>query len=61
MATYSESEDLINIGAYKAGSNKTIDFAISKIEKVNEFLVQTTDEKYDFQSEIAAPEAVFED
>ncbi len=61
MATYSESEDLINIGAYKAGSNKTIDFAISKIEKVNEFLVQTTDEKYDFQSEIAALEAVFED
>lgn len=61
MATYSESEDLINIGAYKAGSNKAIDFAISKIDKVNEFLVQTTDEKYDFQSEIAALEAVFEE
>ncbi len=61
MATYNESEDLINIGAYKAGSNKAIDFAISKIDKVNEFLVQATDEKYDFESEIAALEAVFEE
>lgn len=61
MATYNESEDLINIGAYKAGSNKSIDFAISKIDKVNEFLVQSTDEKYDFEAEIAALEAVFEE
>ena len=61
MATYNESEDLINIGAYKAGSNKSIDFAISKIDKVNEFLVQATDEKYDFEAEIAALEAVFEE
>ncbi|MCF0187854.1 MAG: FliI/YscN family ATPase, partial [Bacteroidaceae bacterium] len=28
MATYQEAEDLINIGAYKNGSNKNIDFAI---------------------------------
>ena len=32
LATYQEAEDLINIGAYKAGSNKNIDFAISKID-----------------------------
>ena len=38
MATYTEAEDLINIGAYKSGSNKNIDYAISKIDKVNEFL-----------------------
>lgn len=31
MATYTEAEDLINIGAYKSGSNKNIDYAISKI------------------------------
>ena len=31
LATYNEAEDLINIGAYKAGSNKNIDYAISKI------------------------------
>lgn len=40
LATYNEAEDLINIGAYKSGSNKNIDYAISKIDAVNEFLRQ---------------------
>ena len=29
LATYNEAEDLINIGAYKKGSNPNIDYAIS--------------------------------
>lgn len=49
MATYQEAEDLINIGAYKKGSNKNIDFAISKIDDVNEFLCQATDEKFQYE------------
>ena len=61
MATYAESEDLINIGAYKAGSNINIDYAISKIDKVNDFLIQATDEKMDYDEEIEALEAVFEE
>ncbi len=48
LATYQEAEDLINIGAYKAGSNKNIDFAISKIDAVNAFLCQSTEDKFDF-------------
>ena len=48
LATYQEAEDLINIGAYKAGSNPDIDFAIDKIRAVNAFLQQQTDEKYTF-------------
>ena len=36
MATYQEAEDY-NIGAYKPGSNKNIDYAVSKIDEVNEF------------------------
>ncbi|MDD6195228.1 MAG: flagellar protein export ATPase FliI [Lachnospiraceae bacterium] len=48
LATYQEAEDLINIGAYKAGSNKNIDFAISKIDLVNQFLEQSTEDKFDF-------------
>ena len=32
LATYRQSEDLINIGAYKAGSNPGIDHAIRKID-----------------------------
>ncbi len=41
-ATYHRAEDLINIGAYAAGSNKRIDKAIALIDSVNEFLIQPT-------------------
>ncbi len=44
LATYAEAEDLINIGAYMKGSNPQIDYAISKIEEVNQFLRQNFDE-----------------
>lgn len=44
LATYSEAEDLINIGAYAKGSNPKIDYAISKIEAINLFLRQNFDE-----------------
>jgi len=40
QATYQEAEDLINIGAYVAGSNADIDRAISKIASVRSFLRQ---------------------
>ena len=52
MATYSDAEDLINIGAYKKGSNPEIDFAIQKMPEVNRFLLQQTDEKFDFDEEV---------
>ena len=60
LATYAESEDLINIGAYKAGSNKNIDYAISKIDAVNEFLRQRTDEKFLFDEELQLLNQLFE-
>ncbi len=49
LATYRDAEDLINIGAYKAGSNKSIDYAISKIDAVNEFLLQDVDDRFSFE------------
>jgi flagellum-specific ATP synthase len=39
-ATYKEAEDLINIGAYVKGSNPRIDYAISMIEKIRDYLRQ---------------------
>lgn len=60
LATYQEAEDLINIGAYKRGSNKNIDYAIDKIDAVNEFLVQDTMEKFDFEEEEEMLAALFE-
>ena len=59
LATYQEAEDLINIGAYKKGSNKEIDFAIEKIDSVNAFLCQDIYEKYTFEEVVQALEQVF--
>lgn len=59
MAVYQESEDLINIGAYKSGSNEEIDYAIEKIAVVNAFLQQQTDEKFNFEEELELLNEIF--
>ncbi len=61
LATYNEAEDLINIGAYKSGSNPNIDYAIAKIDAVNAFLCQETDEKFDFETSVEMLGQLFED
>ncbi|MBQ9610651.1 MAG: flagellar protein export ATPase FliI [Lachnospiraceae bacterium] len=60
LATYNDAEDLINIGAYRSGSNPDIDYAISKIGKVNEFLRQDVDSKFLFDDEINMLTGIFE-
>jgi flagellum-specific ATP synthase len=40
LATYKDSEDLINIGAYVKGSNKKVDLAISYNDAIEKFLKQ---------------------
>ena len=44
MAVHRESEDLINIGAYVRGSNSKIDYAINKIDGINDFLQQDVED-----------------
>lgn len=44
LAVYRENEDLINIGAYKPGSNPKIDRAIAKRDAVTEILQQDIDD-----------------
>ena len=46
QALYNSNLDLISIGAYKAGTNPRLDEAISKIDKINGFLCQRTDESF---------------
>jgi flagellum-specific ATP synthase len=41
LATYRQSEDLINIGAYKTGSNPGIDYAVAHIVEMQSFMKQT--------------------
>ncbi|HCV44137.1 MAG TPA: flagellar protein export ATPase FliI [Bacteroidetes bacterium] len=50
VATYRESEDLINIGAYVKGSNPRIDQAIAAIQNIRTFLKQDADERVEFGS-----------
>ena len=59
LATYQEAEDLINIGAYKKGSNNNIDYAIEKIDGVNEFLLQETHDKFSFEEILDMMEQIF--
>lgn len=59
LATYNEAEDLINIGAYKSGSNPEIDYAISMIGQVNRFLQQEVDEKVSFEESVSRLEEMF--
>jgi flagellum-specific ATP synthase len=40
LAAYRDNEDLITIGAYRAGSNPTVDAAIAMREEINRFLRQ---------------------
>ena len=61
LATYRDAEDLINIGAYRAGSNPGIDFAIEKIEAVNAFLRQGTEEKFQFDDIVQKMRDIFEE
>ncbi len=49
MAAYEEARDLINIGAYRRGSNPEVDEAIEKMPRITEFLQQAVDEKADFE------------
>ena len=47
LAVYREAEDLINIGAYKPGSNPRIDKAVKIIDGINGFLRQKVDDPTD--------------
>ncbi len=52
LARYTEAEDLINIGAYVKGSNPKIDYSLTKIDQVNDFLKQGTFEKIKFEDTV---------
>jgi len=59
VTTYKKAEDLINIGAYKAGTNPKIDYAIKMIDKVNAYLRQNIDETYNYKESVRQLEELF--
>ena len=44
LATYRDAEELVNIGAYRPGSNPRIDRSLQMIEPIRDFLRQSIDE-----------------
>ncbi|MDP3024746.1 MAG: flagellar protein export ATPase FliI [candidate division Zixibacteria bacterium] len=61
LAAYKEAEDLINVGAYSAGSSPKVDYALSKMEKINAFLQQKIDEHSDFESSMNLLKEIFKE
>ena len=58
MAVYAEAEDLINVGAYHAGSNPAIDEAIARHQPIEDFLIQAVDERSELSATYAAMEKI---
>lgn len=60
LATYRQAEDMINIGAYKAGSNPKIDYAVAKMEQMIAYLKQDVGDEVNYEESIAALARIFE-
>jgi len=60
MATYRQSEDLINIGAYKAGSNPGIDRAIRKIDAMIAYQKQAVADPATLADSVDGLQQIFE-
>jgi flagellum-specific ATP synthase len=49
LAVYAEHEDLISIGAYRKGANRTLDAAVEMRDEINALLRQQVDEHIEFE------------
>ena len=54
MGIYEKNADLVSIGAYKAGTNPRLDYAISKIDGINQFLTQGVNEAFSYEEDLEA-------
>jgi flagellum-specific ATP synthase len=52
LAVYEEAQDLINIGAYKPGSNPKVDWALKHMNSVDAFLKQAIGENFKFEETV---------
>jgi flagellum-specific ATP synthase len=60
MAAYKRVEDMINLGAYKEGSNPKVDYAIKMIDKLRAYLRQGMNERRDFADSLQGLYFLFE-
>lgn len=61
MATYKKFEDMINLGAYKAGTNLKLDRAIEMIDKLRSYIRQDMRSRRDFADSLQGLSLIFEE
>ena len=61
MGVYNDSKDLIDIGAYKKGSNAVIDYAVSLHVPIEVFLKQRVEEYSSFEETESRLHGLFEE
>ncbi len=59
LATYRQAEDLINIGAYKAGSNPKIDYALTKLDQLTNYQKQQVHDGVSFADSLRQLNEIF--
>ena len=52
MGVYEKNSDLVSIGAYKAGTNPKLDYALSKIDGIDQFLMQGVNEGFSYDQDL---------
>lgn len=60
LSTYEKNADLVSIGAYKSGSNPKLDFALTKIDAINQFLTQQIDDAFSYEQSLEALGAILQ-
>ncbi len=61
LATWSENEELIRLGAYRQGSNAAVDDAIARIEAIRAFMGQKVADAVSFDDTLRALEVLTKD
>lgn len=60
LATYEKAEDLINLGAYKKGSNVMIDRAVKLNPQINDFLKQSVEDRIHYDEVVQNITKIFQ-
>lgn len=60
LSVYEKNEDLLSIGAYKVGTNPRLDYAISKIDQINAFLMQGINESFSYDESLHQLESILQ-
>ena len=60
LSVYQRNADLVSIGAYKPGSNPRLDYALQKIDDINNFLKQDIHAAFSYEDTVAAMKKILQ-